>query len=583
MSRLRLILPMLAPYRAVLAVGFASIAATVAARAFVPTAFGEAVNVLQRDGSDLPGVTLWVIVALVLTALRGAFQYVMRRTIVGTSREFERTLRDRLYESLLRRSPAWLGRHHTGDLMSRLTADVEAVRMSLGPGLMYVATTAFLAPLAFWLMWRMSPLLTLLNLLPLAGIAVAVRALSPRIHQASVDVQTSQGALSTRAQESFAGVRVVKSFARERDEVAAFAEHAEASRDANVRLADTRALFRPVIGLMRGVALALTLGVGGGMMLRRELLVGDFVAFHLYAQMLMWPMISLGWVISIWQRGRVALDRLSALLGDPPQIRDPESPVTRSDAGGALSFRDVSFTYEGASAPALSDVSFEVPAGATVAVVGPTGAGKSTLLALVPRLLDATAGTVSLGGVPVEHLRLAELRRDIGYVPQETFLFSDTIRANVAFGLRDEGDVESVVRTAAEQARVDEEIARLPDGFDSMLGERGVNLSGGQRQRTAISRALAIDPPVLLLDDCLSAVDARTETEILANLAEVLRGRTTLLATHRVSAARLADRIAVLEDGRLTAFGTHEELIEAGGFYTRLATRQSLEARLDAA
>jgi ATP-binding cassette subfamily B protein len=585
-SRFLRLLPLLRPDRTRLLIGFACVVLTVLAQSFVPQAFRHAVNALPGT-PNLELATLWAVVAVLLTALRGGFQFVMRRNLVGASREMERRLRDRLYASLLRRSPAWLARHHTGDVMSRLTADVEAVRMSVGPGLMYVANTTVLAPLAFWFMWTMSAELTLLNLIPLVGIAIATRFLSPRIHAASVDVQRTQGTLSTRAQESFAGVRVVKSFAREETEVDAFAEQAEHSRDANLRLSDTRALFQPVIGLMKGTALVLTLVVGGRMMARGEMGLGEFLAFHLYSTMLMWPMISLGWVISLWQRGRAAMDRLASLMEEEPDISDAPDAVALPEVRGEIEVAGLTFAYPEAEAPALRDVTFRVPAGGTLAVVGPTGAGKSTLLAAIPRLLDVPGGCIRVDGVDVGRLRLADLRGAIGYVPQDTFLFSDSIRENLAFGFADSherGDeLTPRLRDVADKARVLTEIERTPKGLDSLLGERGVNLSGGQRQRTAIARALAVDPPILLLDDCLSAVDAHTETEILANLREVLRDRTTILVTHRISAARLADRILVLEDGAVAAEGTHEELVAAGGLYARLARRQSLEERLEAA
>jgi ATP-binding cassette subfamily B protein len=581
LRRFALLLPYFRPWRTALVIGFLSVIGTQVAQVHIPLYTRDAFDALGARPPDVSMAAQWALVFVLVTAIRGVFQYLMRLLLVSVSREMERGLRDRLYERLLARGSAWFSRHHTGDILSRFTSDVEAVRMSAGPGLMYVANTVVIVPIALWFMWGMSPTLTLLNLAPLVGVAVGTLVISPRLHAAQTEVQETQAAMSTRAQESFAGVRVVKSFAREENEVAAFRAVAQRSRAANLRAVNVQSLFFPLIGLMKGLGLVLTIYVGFGMMTRRELTLGGFIAFHQFAAMLMWPMVSLGWVIAIWQRGAVAMGRLAAMLEEPPDVADPPQPVRLPKIAGSLEFRDLTFTHATAREPALSHVSFTVPAGRTVAVVGPTGSGKSTLLALVPRLVDPPRGTILLDGVPVEEFALADLRRATGYVPQDTFLFSDTIRENVGFGL-DEADEARVTKAAAD-ARILPEIRAFATGFDTLLGERGVNLSGGQRQRTAIARALAVDPPLLLLDDCLSAVDARTESEILANLREVLKGRTTLLVTHRVAAARLADEIVVLEEGRVAEKGTHEDLVRRGGVYARIAQRQSLEEALEAA
>ncbi|MCE9635499.1 MAG: ABC transporter ATP-binding protein/permease [Planctomycetes bacterium] len=587
----RLLLPILRPYRQALAIGALAILATQAAQGWLPIPFRHAIEALEGGRPNTELAMGWAAVFLAVTAIRGMSQWVMRRLIVAVSRDMERDLRDTLYAKVVRQSPAWIGRQSTGDLMSRFTSDVEAVRMSAGPGLMYVVNTIALLPWALWFMFSMSPVLAWLNLIPLAVLAIGTRIVSPRMHAASTAMQEAQGALSTQAQESFAGVRVVKSFAREEAEVAGFRRAAETTLTASLRTADVQSLFYPMIGLLKWLGFVLTIFFGGRMMARGELTLGTFLAFHLYAGMLLWPMISLGWVLALWQRGKVAMARLATILEAPRGIDDAATstgPPSPADLH-AIEVRGLTFTYPGASHPALVDVSFRVAPGHTVAIVGGTGSGKSTLLATIPRLLDPPAGTVLVDGFPVESRRLADLRAPIGYVPQDTFLFSDTVGANIAMGLPSAEDVparagdDPRVRRAAEEARILPEIEALPQGFETLLGERGVNLSGGQRQRTAIARALVRDPKILLLDDCLSAVDAKTESEILANLREVLRGRTTLLVTHRVSAAKLADEVLVLEEGRVVERGTPATLLASDGPFAHLARRQSLEDALEAA
>lgn len=579
----RPLLPLIRPYRGRLAVGFGAILATQAFQGYLPEAFRRAIEALEGTSPDADLALLWAGVFLCATALRGFFQWVMRRLLVGASRDVERDLRDLVFSRVVRQAPGELARTPTGDLMSRFTADIEAVRMSVGPGLMYVVNTVAVLPWALWFMVRMSPELTLMNLIPLALLAIGARTVSPRMHAASAAVQEIQGALSTRAQESFAGVRVVQAFARENEEIAAFRAQADATLAANVRLADVQSVFYPLLGFLKWAGFVLTVLVGGRAMARGELTLGTFLAFHLYAGMLLWPMISLGWVLALWQRGKVAMARLSEILDAPRRIDDPADPVEIASPAGALEVRGLTFTHPGNAEPALRDVTFRVDAGRTVAVVGATGSGKSTLLATIPRLLDPPPGTVFVDGVAVERLRLDALRGLIGFVPQDTFLFSDTVGNNIGFGLPDGApDAAGKVRDAAARARILDEIDRLPNGMDTLLGERGINLSGGQRQRTAIARAIARDPRILLLDDCLSAVDARTESEILANLREVLRGRTTLLVTHRASAARLADEVLVLADGRIAERGAPAALLAAGGPFARLARRQSLEDALEA-
>ncbi|MCG3135815.1 MAG: putative multidrug resistance ABC transporter ATP-binding/permease protein YheI [Planctomycetes bacterium] len=575
---------MLRPYRVPIAIGTFSILATQAAQAWLPMLFRNAVAALEGPRPDTDLALGWSLVFLLVTAIRGAFQWTMRRTIVGASRDLERDLRDTLFDRVVRQSPAWVSRHHTGDLMSRFTSDVEAVRMSVGPGLMYLANTVAVLPWAIGMMVAMSPVLAAMNLVPLALLAAGTRWVSPRLHAASTDAQEAQAALSTKAQESFAGVRVVKSFAREEAESAQFRERAGRALDAAIRTADTQSVFYPLVGLLKWLGFVLTVFVGGRMMARGEMTLATFLAFHMYATMLLWPMISLGWVLAMWERGKVAMGRIAAVLESEPSIASKPGasrPPAPAAGGASIEVRNLVVRHEGAARNAVDGVSFSVPPGRTLAITGATGSGKSTVLATIPRLADPPPGTVFVDGTPVEDWPLDALRARMGFVPQDTFLFSETVGENIGLGLAEPSPER--VRAAAAAARIDAEIAALPQAYATLLGERGVNLSGGQRQRTAIARALVRDPAILLLDDCLSAVDARTEAEILANLRDVIRGRTTILVTHRAAAAKLADEVVVMDEGRIVERGAPAALLAGDGPFARLARRQTLEDRLEAA
>lgn len=540
---------------------------------------------LAIDGIGDPEVTRSRIAGLagliVLVAfVGGVFRYGMRELLNGISRRMEADIRDDFFRHLLRLDPAFYGRVRTGDLMSHATNDTLAVRMAVGPAVMYTVNTTVTFTLTLSLMLWMSPRLTMYAVLPLLALPPIMIKFGHIIHERFERIQEQFSALSTFVQENLTGVRIVRAYGQETDQARRFDAYNEDYRERNMRLVISTGAFRPLLMLIAGISMVLVTWLGGLEVIAGRITVGDFVAFTFYLTLLVWPMIALGWVVNLYQRGSASMGRINKILNTEPAVSTPPNPVRLAAPRGEIRFEGVSFAYPGTTRPVLHDIDFTAPAGATVAVVGPTGSGKSSLVSLIPRLYDPTEGRVLLDGVPLPELDPADLRELIGMVPQDAFLFSDTIAANIALGLEGDPDPE-VVEEAARVAQLDEQVRDFPRGYETMLGERGINLSGGQKQRAALARALARDPKILLLDDALSAVDTHTEAKILADLRSVTATHTTFIISHRVSAVMHADLILVLDDGRIVERGRHTELIGGGGTYARLLRRQMLEEDLE--
>jgi ATP-binding cassette subfamily B protein len=518
-------------------------------------------------------------VLLVLAICAGFFRFLMRRIIIGASRDFEYDLRNDFFAALQRMHLGYFQHTRTGDLMSRATNDLSAVRMMIGPAVMYASSTGLTFVVAIVLMMSINPWLTALALVPLPFVSVVVRYFGAAIHHRFEKIQEQLSDISAVTQESLAGVRVIRAYGQETFEIERFRRANEEYVLRNRALIRLQGMYFPSMGLLMGIGSLLVLWIGSREVVAGRMTIGELVAFNTYLMMLGWPMIAFGWVTNLLQRGMASWKRILEVLDAQPAITDehvPGSPIDR--IGGAIEFRHLTFRYR--DVDVLHDVSLTIPAGTTTAIVGATGSGKSTLLSLLPRLHDAPPGTVFIDGVDVREIPLATLRGAIGFVAQEPFLFSASVADNIAFGLAARSP--AAIEDAAATARLDKDIETFPNGFDTLVGERGITLSGGQKQRTAIARALVTSPAILILDDALSAVDTHTEEEILQRLSRVMRARTSIIVSHRVSTVRGADQIVVLEQGRVAEAGTHEALVRRGGLYAELYRKQLLEDELAA-
>jgi ATP-binding cassette subfamily B protein len=532
---------------------------------------------------------------ILICALQGFFSYCTRQILIGLSRDIEFDLRNDLLAKLVLMEPEFYVRNRTGELMSRCTNDLNSVRMVLGPGIMYSANTIATMVLAVVLMFWISATLSVYVLLPVPVVAVTVWLFGRQIHALYGKIQASLAVLSAKAQENLAGVRVVRAYGQEESEIRGFDAPNREYINRNLRLIYFWSLFMPLLQMLVGLTFVLVLWQGGRLVITSQITLGELVAFYTFMTRLIFPMVALGFVTNIFQRGGASMGRLNYILDSEPKINDAFAARERTgDIRGEIEFRNLTFTYptvrsdvDGAKSngnaasnkPVLQDISLRVPAGSILAIVGPTGSGKSTLASLIARLWEAPPGTLFVDGRPIREWPLETLRRTVGYVPQDTFLFSETLRENVAFGVDSATDEE--INEAADVASIAAEIGEFPAQFNTMVGERGITLSGGQKQRTAIARAVIRDPKILILDDSLSSVDTGTEERILKRLDAILRQRTTILISHRVSTVQHADQIVVLRDGRIVERGTHGELLARGGYYADLYQKQLLEEELE--
>lgn len=579
MSDLRKFAAYFRPYKHYLIAGVSFILFSVVFKLMMPYLVGRGLDVLRTNPSWRT-VTEYALLILGTNLIGGVFLYYQRLILINMSRHIEYDLRRDFYSHLVDQSVTFFQNHRTGDLMARATNDLGAIRQLCGPMILYTMQTVFIVLIILPLMFSISVKLTLLLLITMPLVSVTVKIIGQQVHVRFEQIQDYFAQISARAQENISGVRVVRAYAQEGAEIAAFADLNRNYAERNLSLVRISALMRPLIQFLVGLGYVLIILFGAPMVIRGDMTVGDFTAFNLYLTQLIWPLIAIGYVVNLYQRGTASLKRLNAIQAIKPAITDAPGVKEQKPIQGKIEFRNLNFRYNETSAPVLRDINLTIEAGQTIAFVGRTGSGKSTIISLIPRLLDAPQDTIFVDGVSVRDYPLAQLRASIGYVPQETFLFSDTLANNVAFGVEKAEAAE--IEQAADIAGLADDVRDFPEGYETLVGERGITLSGGQKQRTAIARAVIRQPKILILDDSLSAVDTLTEEKILTRLKGVMRDRTSIIVSHRISTVREADLICVLDEGKIIERGTHNELIAMGGEYADLYERQLLEEELEA-